>query len=151
MRKPPEVEEARALMTEAMDWSVFTWLFQKSKVREVSDEANAALDKLNKATKARWSDEIREEYKLLSAKHRGNEPATTNNSEIHTFVRKVKEADDAARRARKDAEDTFAEAERTMNTSLAKEGCRKAIHQWGLDEKAIRRAEAVPGPGDTAT
>src|SRR6266568_2454988 len=29
MRKLAEVEEAKELMTEAMDWSVFTWLFQK--------------------------------------------------------------------------------------------------------------------------
>jgi hypothetical protein len=32
------------------------------------------------------------------------------------------------------------EAERQMNTDLAREGCQKAIRQWELDEKAIRRA-----------
>jgi hypothetical protein len=47
--KLPEVEEAKALMAEAMDWSVFTWLLQKSSVREIADRANVALDKLNRA------------------------------------------------------------------------------------------------------
>lgn len=146
MRKLPEVEEAKALMTEAMDWSVFTWLFQKVKVRETADRANAALDKLNRAVKSRWSDEVKAAYKDLTAKaasHRSAE-ATAQNSdpEIRDFVKKVKQADEAARRARADAEETFDEAERLLNTDLAREGCQKAIHQWELDEKAIRRAEA---------
>jgi hypothetical protein len=153
MRKLAEVEEAKALMTEAMDWSVFTWLFQKSKVREVADEANAALDKLNKSTKARWSEEIKLAYKALPGKGRRQEELTPSaiDPEIQIFVKKVKEADDAARRARRDAEDTFDDAERTLNTDLAREGCRKAIHQWELDEKAIRKAEAIPGSGKTAS
>jgi hypothetical protein len=45
-----------------------------------------------------------------------------------------------------EAKVTFDEAERQLNTDLAREGCRKAIHQWELDEKAIRRAEAIPNP-----
>lgn len=153
MRKLAEVEDAKELMTEAMDWSVFTWLFQKSKVRGGADQANAALDKLNHSTKARWSDEIKLAYKALSGKGRRQEESTPSaiDPEIQLFVKKVKEADDAARRARKDAEDTFDDAERTLNTDLAREGCRKAIHQWELDEKAIRKAEAVPGPGKTAS
>lgn len=145
MRKLPEVEEAKELMTEAMQWSVFTWLFRKSKVQEIADKANAALDKLNHATKARWSEEIQTAYKGLSGKgRRQSEPAPVD-PEIQLFVKKVKEADDTARRARTDAEDTFDEAERQLNTDLAREGCRKAILQWELDEKAIRRAQSVPG------
>ena len=142
VKKLTEVEEAKDLMTEAMDWSVFTWLFQKSKVREVADLANEALDKLNRATKTRWNDEIKAAYKALSAKTRSK--GDPIDADIQAFVKKVKDADDAAREARKDAEDTFAEAERQMNTGMAKEGCRKAIHQWELDAKAIRCAEAVP-------
>lgn len=144
MRKLAEVDEAKALMTEAMEWSVFSWLFQKNKVRQMADEANAALDKLNRAAKSRWSDEIQAAYKALSAKKRQPGQGTAT-PEVQAFVEKVKEADGAARRARKDAEDTFAEAERQMNTELAREGCRKALQQWALDEKAIRCAEAVPG------
>ena len=62
------------------------------------------------------------------------------------IAKKVKEADDEAYRARQDAENTFDEAERQMSTSLAREGCRKAIHGWELHEKAIQKAEAVIRP-----
>lgn len=142
VKKIPEVEQAKALMTEAMEWSVFTWLFQKSKVREVADEANAALDSMNRATKSRWSEEVKTAYKVISGK--GHSKADGMDPEIRDFAKKAKQADDAARQARKDAEETFAEAERQMNTTLAKEGCRKAIAQWALDEKAIRCAEGAP-------
>ena len=131
-----------------MEWSVFTWLFQKRKVREVADAANAALDKLRESTKARWSNEIKAAYHSSSRKGRkqtGSEPIATD-PEIAGFVKRVREAEDAAHCARRDAEDTFAEAERQMNTETAREGCRKAIQQWELDEQAIRRAEAAPGP-----
>jgi hypothetical protein len=57
------------------------------------------------------------------------------------FVRRVKEADDEAYRAHIEAERTFDEAERLLSTSLAREGCRKAILSWELHEKAIHRAE----------
>jgi len=147
VRKLPEVEEAKSLMSEAMEWSMFTWLFQKSRVREVADRANAALDGLNAKVKSRWSPEVKVAYKDTTRKtsHRANEPsARATDPEVESFVKKVKHADDAARRARIDAEETFDEAERQMNTSLAREGCKKAIHQWELDEKAIRQAEAVP-------
>jgi len=135
-------------MTEAMDWSVFHWLLEKSRVRETADLANEALDKLNHAVKSRWSSEVKAAYKQLTAKpgsRRSAEPAAENaNPEVQQFVKEVKEADDAARRARSDAQDTFDEAERQLNTGLAREGCRKAIQQWKLDEKAIRRAETAP-------
>ena len=153
MRKLPELEEAKALMTEAMDWSVFTWLFHKSKVREAADQANAALDKLNRAAKSHWSSEVKAAYKELTAKGARRPDESTAemiDPEIRLFVKKVKQADDAARRARTDAEDTFDEAERQLNTDLAREGCQKAIRQWELDEKAIRRAEAIPGSAKAA-
>ncbi len=130
-------------MTEAMEWSVFTWLFRKSTVREVADAANAALDKLNKATKSHWSEEIKAAYKALGKNTKADSHSPVN-PEIQQFVQKVKHADDAARRARQEAEDAFAEAERQLNTDLAREGCRKALDQWDLDVKAIRCAEATP-------
>jgi len=143
VRKLPELEEAKEMMTEAMDWSVFTWLFRKGTVREVADAANAALDKLNRATKSRWNDEIKGAYKALG-KNVNADSHSPANPEIQQFVQKVKHADDVARRARQEAEDAFAEAESQLNTDLAREGCRKALHQWDLDLKAIRCAEATP-------
>jgi hypothetical protein len=55
-------------MTEAMAWSVFTWLLRKSEVRATADRANAAVDRLKRATRWRWSSEIRLAYKETEAK-----------------------------------------------------------------------------------
>lgn len=154
MRKLPEVEEAKALMTEAMEWSVFTWLFQKSRVRETADRANAALDQLNRAVKSRWNSEVKAAYKDLTAKagarRSGHSGPEAVDPEIRLFLKKLKDSEDAACRARSDAEKTFDEAERQMSTDLAREGCKKAIHQWQLDEKAIRQAESGPGSAKAA-
>ena len=120
MEKLPEVETAKALMTEAVAWSVMKWLREKKRVRKTADQANAALDRLNAAVKDRWPDGV----KAVNAK-------------------KVKEADDEALRAHLDAEATFDEAEKLLSTRLAREGCRKAIQSWDLHEKAIRKAEAL--------
>ncbi|MFZ0952891.1 MAG: hypothetical protein WAN17_11535 [Candidatus Sulfotelmatobacter sp.] len=162
MKKLPEVDEAKALMIEATDWSVFRWLFEKRRVRETADQANAALDKMNQAVKSRWSSDVKAAYNELAPKagsaprRRNGEPASQIDHsqiidpqiidpQIRLYAKKVKQADDAARRARIDAEKTFDEAERLLSTALAREGCRKAIHQWELDEKAIRTAEAPNG------
>jgi hypothetical protein len=162
MKKLPAVEEAKALMIEATDWSLFRWLFEKRRVRETADQANAALDKLNKAVKSRWSSDVKAAHNELTPKAGGAagrrtvEPASQitdpqisnpqiSDPQIRLYAKKVKQADDAARRARIDAQETFDEAERLLNTALAREGCQKAIHQWELDEKAIRAAEAPPG------
>jgi hypothetical protein len=141
MRKLPEVEEARALMTEAVAWSVMKWLREKKRVRKVADKANAALDELNRAAKARWSHERRSAYEELTQQS-GTPQSQAINPDIRQFVSRVKEADDQAYSARMDAEHTFDEAERLLSTSLAREGCQKAIRSWDLHEKAIRRAEA---------
>jgi len=152
MRKLPEVEDAKELMGEAMEWSVFRWLFEKQRVRETADQANAALDKLDRAVKARWSSEIRTAYNELleqtdGSRRRkpGKQPSPAIDPKVQLFAKTIKEADDKAYRARMDAEETFDEAERQLNTSLAREGCRKAIDSWNLHEKAIRKAEADVG------
>jgi len=151
MRKLPEVQQAKELMNEAIDWSVFKWLFEKPRVRKTADQANDALDRLERTVKARWSDEVKAEYKKLTVKTVKAAKAQQKNQvapradppQIRQQVEKVKEADDAARRARMDAEETFDEAERQLSTELARQGCKKAIHSWELHEKAIRRAETV--------
>lgn len=120
MDKLPEVETAKALMTEAVAWSVVKWLREKKRVRKTADQANAALDQLHQGVKDRWPEDV----KVVNAK-------------------KVKAADDEAYRAHMDAEATFDEAERQLSTSLAREGCQKAIQSWDLHEKAIRKAEAL--------
>jgi hypothetical protein len=140
VRQVPEVEEARALMTEAMEWSVMKWLKEKRRVRKTADRANDALDQLSRETKLLWSDELRATYgALVQNTSRGNQPKT----EISNAVKQVKQADDEAFRAHMDAESTFDEAERQLSTSMAREGCRKAIYSWELHEKAIRIAERL--------
>lgn len=152
MSKLAAVKNAKALMTEAMDWSTFKWLWEKSNVRQTADEANAALDRLNKKTKAQWAEELKAAYRqILSGNGSRNkrnphdQPTFTSNTDpqILQSLKLVKEMDDKAHAARMDAEATFDEAERRMSTDLAREGCRKAIRSWELHEKAIRAAEAL--------
>ena len=151
MRKLPEVVEAKELMAVAVEWSVFSWMFQKSKVRETADLANAALDRANRNVKARWSSEIKAAYKQSPDKPenstrraaKGKQAAIAAEVDLQLMIEKVKAADAAAHRTRRDAEETFDIAERELNLDLAREGCKKAIHSWELHEKAIRLAEAV--------
>ena len=151
MDKLAEVETAKALMTEAMSWSVMKWLREKKRVRQAADRANAALDRLSESVKKRWNSGLKAAYEVLvaqmasgtSADRAKKPPLPMADPEATLIVRKVKEADDEAYRARMDAEKTFDDAERQLSTSLAREGCRKAIRGWELHEKAIRKAEAV--------
>jgi len=152
MKKILEVAEAKALMIEATDWSVFRWLFEKRRVRETADRANVTLDRLNHVVKSRWNSDVKAAYKELVAKAGGGTGRQKREGvsqiidpQIRLYVKRVKQADDAARRARVDAEKTFDAAERQLNTALAREGCQKAIHQWELDEKAIRITETPRG------
>jgi cytochrome c556 len=137
MRKLTEVEEAKALMAEAVEWSVMRWLKEKKRVRKTADRANHALEQLSKETKQLWSEELRAAYSLLA------QNAKQPGAEIPSAVKQVKRADDESWRAHLDAEKTFDEAERQLSTSMAREGCRKAIYSWELHEKAIRMAERL--------
>ncbi|HYM75383.1 MAG TPA: hypothetical protein VE377_05330 [Candidatus Dormibacteraeota bacterium] len=151
MESIPQVEAAKILMTEAVSWSVMKWLREKKRVRKTADQANAALDQLNQSVKERWPDALRAAYKALVTQGADNattpgQPAPTSpaiDPQSSLSAKKVKEADDAAYRARMDAEETFDEAERQLSTRLAREGCRKAIQSWELHEKAIRKGEAL--------
>jgi len=154
MQKLIEVEEAKALMIEASEWSVVRWLREKKRVRRTADKANAALDRLEQEIKVGWSDDLQAAYRAV-APQSGNTPGAearrrpmpnAGDSQLLLLARKVREADDAAYRAHMDAEATFDEAERQLSTRLAREGCRKAIDSWDLHEKAIRRAEAAISP-----
>ncbi len=116
-----EVEEAKAVMTEALEWSVLKWLREKKRVRKIADVANASLDQRLEDLRSRWDG--------------GDQGAAL----------KLRQAREQARRARVDAEATFDEAEKQLSTALAREGCRKAIHSWELYEKAIHLCEEAAG------
>jgi hypothetical protein len=149
MQKLQEVQAAKDLMNEAMEWSTFKWLFEKPKVRQAADRANAVLDEINRRVKARWGGEAKAAYKKLSGKKVECEGKKDESQQIRVstiqLVEKVIVADKAAHRARMVAEETFDEAEKKLSTSLAKEGCKRAIRSWILHEKAIRAAEALEG------
>jgi hypothetical protein len=148
MRKLPEVEDAKALMVEARNWSVVKWLREKKRVRHAADKANDALDLLEKQVKASWNDELRLAYEGLLKRAGGGKAAreaSSDSSAMAQLAAKVKAADDKAYRAHMEAEDTFDKAERILSTSLAREGCRKAIESWDLHEHAIVQAEAGVG------
>lgn len=130
-----EVAEARALMTEAKEWSVMKWLSEKKRVRKVADLANATLDRVEQEVHESWDAELIAAY----AQKNGGK----SSPEIVRLAASVREKHDAALAARADAEATFDKAERRLSTSLAREGCGKAIAGWDLHEEAIRRAETA--------
>jgi len=156
MQKLVQVEEARALMTEATDWSLWRWLWDKSRVRATADRAVDALTEAEEKVKATWTDDQKKAYRELEALaslngnakgkrqyEKAREEAKSVGPEIKRAVERVKEADDIAYDARMDAEDTFDEAERRLDTDMARIGAQKAIESWDLREKAIRKAEAL--------
>ena len=157
MHKLIPVEEATRLMEEAAkDWSIWRWLFSKSRVRAAADRAVDALGEAEKKVKACWSDDLKKAYRECEAKqalkdtHRPTQRYTKAAEEakdvdplIKLAVQKVKEADDEAETARLKAEDTFEEAERSMSTDTARRGAEEAVHSWELRMKAIRKAEAL--------
>jgi hypothetical protein len=145
-----EVETAKALMLEAMHWSVVRWLREKKKVRKTADQANAALDQFSLAIRDRWPSSLKIAYENLVAQdgtrngkqNTAKQSSTEAGPEVSRRARTIKDAEDRAYQARMNAEETFDDAERQLSTRLAREGCVKAIQSWELKEEAIRRAEA---------
>jgi len=145
MNKFAEIEDAKALMTEALSWSVIKWLAEKKRVRKTADKANNLLWTMQKELRKFWSDELISAYEALAART-GNagarQDATALDPEIRRLAKAVKQADDEAYAAHLDAEETFDKADKILSTAKAREGCRKAILSWELYEKALLKSEA---------
>jgi len=150
------VEEAKALLTEAADWSVWRWLTEKRRVRETADIGTATLDQFDEEVKAAWGDDLRKAYREVEAQaafdadptnkrryEKARDEARDIDPKIKAAAKRVKEADDEAEQARLDAEATFDEAEKRMSAGLAREGARKAILAYELRETSIRKAEVA--------
>jgi hypothetical protein len=135
MQKLIPVEEAKALMREAADWSVWNWLTQKARLRSTADAAWEALEEADRRVKERWTAELLKVYQGKQTNHL--------DPDLRRAVQQVRDADEEWKAARVLAEATFDEADRRMSTSMACEGAVQAIEAWELTEKAIRRAEAV--------
>jgi hypothetical protein len=155
MPKLAAVEEARTLMTEAIDWSVWKWLKDKKRVRLAADRATDAQERCENKIKSGWSDDLKLAYNELLAKADANgkakspqyekakEAARHVDARLKQVAKRVFDADEKAYQIRMDAEDTFAEAERRLSTDMAKVGARKAIESYDLHDKAIRLAETA--------
>lgn len=155
MRKLTAVQDARAIMTEGTEWGVWKWLLEKQRVRAIADRARKSLDELEIAVKAAWSDDLKVAYNRLVSQDGDTKQVRKNSKpgkkaepqridpKVIASVKRVKEADDLAYNAHEDAEDIFAEGEKRMSTSLAREGARKALEAYDLHEAAIRKAETL--------
>jgi len=144
MKKIPEVEEAKTIMTEAQEWGIWRWLMEKRKVRLAADNCNDALARTERKVIESWPDEMRAAYDELVAEASGKKKRSKKiDPEVLETVRKLKDALDEAERVRLDAEDIFDRADRALSTSMAKDGTYRAIEAWEMREKAIRRAESA--------
>lgn len=154
MKKISAVEEARAIMTEGIEWGVWKWLMEKKRVRAVADVARAALDDCEMKVKLSWGDDYKIAYNQLVTENgngkRPRKPSKSNgqtarkvDAKILAAVKRIAEADDDAYNAHEEAEEVFADAERKMSTALAREGARKALEAYDLHEAAIRKAESL--------
>lgn len=133
VKKIPEVEQARGLMTEAIDWSVMKWLSEKKKVRKTTDRANAVLNQVEAGIRAKWSPHFRSAY----------EESGAASTEMKRLASRIRLEHEAAKRLRMDAEATFDGAEKRLSTAMAREGCRKAIEGWDHHLEAIRLADTA--------
>jgi hypothetical protein len=139
MQALKEVEAAKELMREAVNWSVVRWLSEKKRVRKAADVANDALDAAERKVKATWGEEVKTAYANL----RSGEKVAAKDPRLLEAVKAIKQADDAAYQAHVEAEDIFDRAEQRLSTAMAREGTRKAIASWELHERAIELAEGV--------
>jgi hypothetical protein len=157
MKKLEAVENARAIMTEGLEWGVFKWLAQKPKVRRIADLATAALNTAEDSVKATWSDDLKRAFNYLATEGDENgknkKGAKANglpkgiDAELLALAKGVYEADEETETMRLDAEEAFAEGERKLSVALAKEGAKKALATYDLHEAAIRKAEAAAKKG----
>lgn len=148
MRKLPEVEEARAIMTQGMDWGVWKWLTEKKHVRKLADIATDALNAAEAKVKEGWPEELKQAYDAVVDEEfsTGKKKKAAGNGidpELMKLAREVRKADVIAEQCRLDAEDLFAEAEKKMSTEGARQGAKKALERYDLHEAAIKKAEAA--------
>src|SRR5512146_1033865 len=69
MKKLAEVEDARDVMSQGLEWGVWKWLTEKRRVRAIADEARNALDDFEMKIKLAWSDDLKVAYNHLVSKN----------------------------------------------------------------------------------
>ncbi|MBZ5726394.1 MAG: hypothetical protein LAP87_15515 [Acidobacteriia bacterium] len=156
MHKLIEVEDAKALMKEAIGWSLWGWLTEKRRLRTTADRAWEALEEEERRVKAAWSDDLQKAHRELAAAaavegnprlkrqyEKAKEEAKDVDPQIKLAVQRVQEAFAESHAAHMQAEETFDVADKRMSTGMAREGAQQAIDAWESTEKAIRKAEAA--------
>jgi hypothetical protein len=157
MHKVAAVEEAKTLLEAAKEWGVWKWLTDKKKMRDAADKAWAAFDEVEAKVRGTWSDDLQKAYAELSAHAavpEGGAAAkkkydkTKKDAEgvaapVKTQARKLRDADQEAYAVRMEAENMFVEAEKRMNTGMARDAAQKAIDAYAAREKVIRKFETV--------
>jgi hypothetical protein len=156
MQKLIAVEEAKALMSEAIGWSLWGWLTEKRTLRFTADKAWEALDGAEERVRAGWSEDLRKGWHECEAEasleanprarrqyEKAREEAKDVDPQVKLAVKKLRAADADAYALRMLAEETFDEADRRISTSTAREGARQAIGAWESREKFIRKMEAL--------
>ena len=156
MQKLIPVDEAKALMTEAVGWSIWGWVMEKRKLRATADKAWAALDEAEARVRAGWSEDLQKAWQELEAEaaldsnprakrqyEKAKEAAKDVDLQTKSAAKKLKEADKEAYSLRMQAEETFDEADRRLSTSIACEGARQAVDAWETREKYIRKMETL--------
>jgi len=92
-------------MKEAMEWSTIKWLWEKTRVRQTADRANAALERQNRAVKAKWGAEYKVVLKQLTSKKSASvraDKARPGDAQLELLIGNVVEADRAAHGAKMD-------------------------------------------------
>ena len=154
MEKLKPVEEAKALLLIAKDWSILKWLSEKKRVRRIADTGTAALDDAERKIKSTWSELLRTAYAELATPSDDDDPFSAAERQfvqqqaksdipenIRATARRVKAADQEAYDARMRAERTFDGAERSLSASMARRGAEEAILAYDLRYKALEEAE----------
>jgi hypothetical protein len=144
------------LFEEAKKWGLWRWLTEKRHVRQTADRAWQAFDEHEGKVKASWSELAQKAFREVEAQaaasadgrarrsyERAREDAKDIAPEIKAAVQRLRKADEECYKARMGAEAQFEEADRRLNTSMAREGAQIAIDAWLLREKYVRRMEAL--------
>jgi hypothetical protein len=154
MQKIDSVEEAKALLASAMDWSILRWLAEKRRVRGVADRGTAALDAEERRIKSTWPEELTNAYAALCPSSDDDPYAAAEHEfilqqardipeDIRAAARRVREADEIATSARLAAEQMFDDAERRMSAAMARRGAELAIDAYEVRYVALAEAEAA--------
>lgn len=119
MQKLVAVEYARAIMTEAIAWPDWKWLFDKARVREAADRAAEAFEMANRQARSLWRE------------LEGGD------------AERMQQAQGIAAEVTKEAEEMFAAAERQLNAGLAREAANRALQSFDLREQALEMARSL--------